>query len=115
MTSIILTYPRTTSIDEEATIIENEFTMCLLGNTVIVKATGEKMRYRIAEAFSNRAHERQEEGRPDVAGRLRWTASQIKIGRPPTKRVMGKLRADITIIEQRLVDGISEAVYPVER
>lgn len=92
---------------------ENEFNMCLLGAPVYVKATMEKMRYRVSEAIDIRARERRQEGRPDIAGRLTWLASQVRVGRLPTKRVLNKLRKDIEVVESRLINDVPEAIYPI--
>lgn len=77
-------------------ISKSQFTFALLGE-------GEHdVRYAIAKAFEDRARERRDEGRPDIAGRLVWAEGRITSGQFVTKRVKDKLRQDIAIIEARL-------------
>lgn len=90
----------------------NEFGLALLGDPIWHKDGQRRIRHIVADAFEERAAERRAEGRPDVAGRLQWAATQMRHGDALTKRVCGKLSKDIRIIESRVVDGISSARYP---
>jgi hypothetical protein len=85
---------------------QNEFNLGLMADPIKTKE-GTRIRVIVSDALSERAKERQKEGRPDIAGRLRWAAGRLYGGQFITKRVLTKLRKDIEIVEKRLVDGIS--------
>ena len=84
---------------------DNQFSLGLLADPAHTQDGRDRLRYIVADALRERAKERQAEGRPDVAGRLRWAAGRLDAGLPITKRVMRKLRADVEAVRARLVDG----------
>ena len=84
---------------------DSEFTLGLLGDPKFTKDGMNRVRYIVADAISAKAGERRKEGRPDKAGVLAYAASQIRSGRPPSKKSMSKIGKDITEVRQSLVDG----------
>jgi len=88
---------------------ENEFNLGLMAEPLHTADGRTRVRYLVAAALSERAMERAAEGRPDVAGRLRWAAYRLDGGQYITKRVLRLLDKDIQIVRARLVDGRSIA------
>lgn len=87
---------------------DNEWGMALFGEgtaEIVVDGRHTRLRYVVADAVSARARERQQEGRPDKAGLLRYIASEIERGGCPSKKSMGKARTDLAIVRERLVDA----------
>ena len=94
---------------------DNEFSLGLHGGLERTKDQNIRLCHIVAEALSQRAKERQAEGRPDIAARLRWVASQLEGHRRPTKAPLAKLKKDIEIVRERLVDGIPIVDWDLER
>jgi hypothetical protein len=94
---------------------DNEFGQGLTGSIARTKDQKTRLCHIVAEGLSQRAKERQAEGRPDIAGRLRWVASQLDGHRRPTKAPLAKLKKDIEIVRERFVDGIPIADWDSER
>lgn len=91
---------------QEKGVDSNEFELGLIADPIKTKE-GTRIRTIVSDALSERAKERHKEGRPDIAGRLRWAAGRLYVGQFITKKVLGKLRKDIEIVRERLVDGVS--------
>jgi hypothetical protein len=84
---------------------EQEFDQGLYGDITRTKDGKTRLCYLVAEGLSQRARERQDEGRRDIASRLRWLASQLNGRGRVTKTPLAKLAKDIQIVRERLVDG----------
>jgi hypothetical protein len=93
------------------TMTDTEFGMGLTGELVRTKLNNKRLCSVVSEALREHAKEVRAGGRPDVAGRLSWLAGQLDGHRPPTKRILAKLRKDIDVVRSRLVDGEPIAVW----
>jgi hypothetical protein len=94
---------------------DNEFDQGLTGSIAWTMDRKARLCSLVAEGLSQRAKERQAEGRPDKASLLRWVASQLDGKRRPTKAPLRKLKEDIEIVRGRLVDGVPIADWDSER
>lgn len=81
-----------------------EFDMGLTGSIARTIDGQTRLCNLVAEGLRVRAKERQTEGRPDIAGRLRYLAGKIDSHGKPTKKVLSKLNKDIGIVKARMVD-----------
>ena len=82
-----------------------EFDMGLTGSIARTKDERTRLCNLVAEGLRVRAKERQAEGRPDIAGRLRYMAGKLDSHGRPTKQVLSKLRKDIEVVRARMIDG----------
>lgn len=94
---------------------DNEFEQGLTGSTAWTIDRKARLCSLVTEGLSQRAKERQAEGRPDKASLLRWLASQLDGHRRPTKGPLRKLKEDIEIVRGRLVDDVPIADWDSER
>lgn len=94
---------------------EHEFNQGLHGDLSRTQDGKTRLCYLVAEGISQRAKERQVEGRPDIAGRLRWLASQLTGRGRITKAPLAKLAKDIQIVRERMVDGVPIADWDSAR
>ena len=91
---------------------DNEFALAMIGVGAAFVGTGRnqtRLRYIVADAFTDRAKELRSEGRPDRAGVCVHIATALRTGGYPSKRVAGKAKVDIAIVQDRIVDGQSVA------
>ena len=82
-----------------------EFDMGLTGSIARTKDGRTRLCNLVAEGLRVRAKERQADGRPDIAGRLRYLAGKLDSHGRPTKQVLSKLRKDIEVVRARMIDG----------
>ncbi|KKL10995.1 hypothetical protein LCGC14_2550250 [marine sediment metagenome] len=95
--------------------MESEFSLGLIGDPLPTLGGSTRVRYLVSDAISEQAKTRQKEGRPDKAGLLRYIASQIRIGRPPSKKSMKKAKKDIEAVREAIVDGVAIGDYSIYR
>lgn len=89
---------------------DSEFALAMIGEGTAFVGTGRnqtRLRYIVADAFTDRAKELRSEGRPDRAGVCLHIASALRTGGYPSKKVAGKAQPDIAVVHDRLVDGLS--------
>src|SRR4051812_3105948 len=94
---------------------EQEFNQGLHGDLTRTQDGKTRLCYLVAEGISQRAKERQAEGMPDIAARLRWLASQLNGRGRITKTPLAKLVEDIQIVRERMVDDVPIADWDSAR